>query len=930
MKKNHEYRTKFKILKNGRVALIISSLLGSITIVSASPSDGVVTTGTATISQNANTTTINQTTQKASINWQSFSVKPNETVNFVQPSSSSVTLNRVIGVTSSLIEGTINANGQVFLLNPNGIVFSKGSSVNVGGLVASTLNMSDEDFQAGNYNLSGNSTNSILNLGTITANQNGYVVLAGKTVSNEGLIKATLGDIHLVGASKVTLNINGNSLIKLTIDKGILDSLVENKGIIQANGGEVYLTTQALDTVLNGVVNNTGIIEANSIDTHNGKIVLYAHGGTTTVDGTLSSKEGFIETSGKVLGVKESANIQTKTWLLDPTDITIESTGGTDLAGSSIKATTISTALNGGTNVILQADNDINVNETINWSQSLLTLNAGNNININTALNASNTAGLSLIYAQTTSTGTYNINAPINLASTGSFSTKYSTDAVKNYTIITSLGVEGSTTTTDLQGMKGNVLINYVLGSNIDASATSSWNSGAGFDPMGRIEGHFGGIFDGLGHTVSNLFINYGSWNNIGLIGATTASSIVKNVGVIDANFTGDGWVGGVVGGNAGIVENAYSTGNVKGTLNVGGLVGANQGKIQNSHSSANVSGTSNSIGGLVGAMGTASATIKNSYATGNVTNGTRVGGLIGYMLAGSITGSYATGNVTGTSNLGGFVGEMRNSTSTITNSYATGSVSDGIRIGGFVGTLDSEARITNSYATGKVSNGTDMGGFVGNSTGAFITNSYWDIDTTEQTNGFNQNAGGNFTNLTGIHSTTSTIDAFTQATYTGFDFTNDWIIYEGHTRPLLRTFMTPLTVTANNATKTYDGNVYNGANGVTYSTTTNSSNLLGTLNYGTDKNVGTYTLTPSGLYSNQQGYIISYANGTLTINQKPASNNQTFDTSEIKQIKTPVQNGIAFRTDDIRPQNLASITPTTIINKGMKLPTGLIKNEEL
>jgi hypothetical protein len=275
-------------------------------------------------------------------------------------------------------------------------------------------------------------------------------------------------------------------------------------------------------------------------------------------------------------------------------------------------------------------------------------------------------------------------------------------------------------------------------------------------------------------------------------------------------------------------------------------------------------------------------------------------------------------------------VGEMRNNTSTITNAYATGSVSNGTRIGGFVGTLDSQARITNSYATGKVSNGTDMGGFVGNSSGSFITNSYWDIDTTEQTNGFNQNAGGNFTNLTGINSTTGTIDAFTQATYTGFDFTNDWIIYEGNTRPLLRTFMKPLTVTANDATKTYDGNVYNGANGVTYSITPNS-NLLGTLNYGTDKNVGIYTLTPSGLYSNQQGYIISYGDGTLTINQRPASNNQTFDTNEIRQIKTPVKNGIAFRMDNVQQHNnLASITPTTIVNQGMKLPVGLTKNEEL
>ena len=144
MRTNHEYRSRFRILKGGKIALVVTALAGSMTLLNAAPTTGTVTTGNATISQTSNITTITQTTNKASINWQSFSVAPTETVNFVQPSSSSVTLNRVVGVTNSLIEGTINANGQVFLLNPNGIVFSSGSSVNVGGLVASTLNMNDE------------------------------------------------------------------------------------------------------------------------------------------------------------------------------------------------------------------------------------------------------------------------------------------------------------------------------------------------------------------------------------------------------------------------------------------------------------------------------------------------------------------------------------------------------------------------------------------------------------------------------------------------------------------------------------------------------------------------------------------------------------------------------------------------------------------
>lgn len=511
MKTNHEYRSRFRILKGGKIALVITALLGSMTVLSAAPSTGVVTTGTATISQSADTTTITQTTQKASINWQSFSVAPNETVNFVQPSSSSITLNRVVGVTSSLIEGTINANGQVFLLNPNGIIFSKDSQVNVGGLVASTLNMSDDDFQKGNYTLSGSSTNSILNLGTITANSGGYVVLAGKTVSNEGLISATLGNVQLAGASKVTLNLNGNSLIKLTIDKGVLDSLVENKGIIQADGGQVYLTTQALSTVLDGMVNNTGIIEANSIDTQNGKIVLFAHGGTTEISGTLDASApntgngGFIETSGSHVKIAENTKVTTKTtngdngiWLIDPVDFTIAASGG-DMTGATLSTNLASSSItiqsSSGTS---GTGGDINVNDTVTWtSGNTLTLSAYNNIYINSTLDASGGSGGKVVLDYGTggnANADYYTHAPINLQAGQNFTTQLGANSAINYTVIT--------TANALQNINGTLFGNFALGSNVDASSI------ANFVPLGNIVTPFTGKFDGLGHTISNLTIN--------------------------------------------------------------------------------------------------------------------------------------------------------------------------------------------------------------------------------------------------------------------------------------------------------------------------------------------------------------------------------------------------------------------------------------
>jgi filamentous hemagglutinin family protein len=270
----------------------------------ASPTGGSVTSGSATINQSGSTTTINQSSNKASINWQSFNIAPSETVNFVQPSASSVTLNRVVGASSSLIQGAMNANGQVILVNPNGVVFTQGSSVNVGGLVATTKNITDANFQAGNYTFEGNSDASILNMGTIHAANGGYVAMMAKTVQNQGTITANLGHIELAGGNKFTLNLNGNSLLNLTIDEGTLNTLVENGGLIKADGGVIHLTTKALDSILSGMVNNTGVIEAQSLNNQNGEIILFAHGGTANVGGTLKAEGGFIETSGQEFAIQ--------------------------------------------------------------------------------------------------------------------------------------------------------------------------------------------------------------------------------------------------------------------------------------------------------------------------------------------------------------------------------------------------------------------------------------------------------------------------------------------------------------------------------------------------------------------------------------------------------------------------------------------------
>ena len=169
--------------------VILAAALGSnyVGTAVAAPTGGAVATGQGTISQSGTTTTVSQQSQNLSLNWAGFSIAAGETVRFVQPSSTAVALNRVTGSDPSQIYGQLQANGQVFLINPNGVLFKPGAEVNVGALVASTLNLSDADFQAGHYQFTaGSTTGTVDNQGHLTAAAGGYLALLGPTVSNNG------------------------------------------------------------------------------------------------------------------------------------------------------------------------------------------------------------------------------------------------------------------------------------------------------------------------------------------------------------------------------------------------------------------------------------------------------------------------------------------------------------------------------------------------------------------------------------------------------------------------------------------------------------------------------------------------------------------------------------------------------------------------
>ncbi|MCA8355778.1 two-partner secretion domain-containing protein, partial [Burkholderia cepacia] len=179
-----------------------------------------------------------------------------------QPDVKSIALNRVIGTNGSQIHGQIDANGKVFVVNPNGVVFGAGAQVNVGGLVASTKNISDADFLAGNYRFSGTSGQSVENAGTIAATEGGSVALLGARVSNTGVIRAKAGRVALGAGNAFTVNFDGNGLLNLQVEGGAMDAQAHNGGLLSAEGGEVLMTARAANSLLNAVVNNSGTIEA--------------------------------------------------------------------------------------------------------------------------------------------------------------------------------------------------------------------------------------------------------------------------------------------------------------------------------------------------------------------------------------------------------------------------------------------------------------------------------------------------------------------------------------------------------------------------------------------------------------------------------------------------------------------------------------------
>lgn len=678
------------------------------------PTGGTIISGDGSISQVGETLTIDQERDRMILHWERFDVGRDAAVIFRQPDSEAVALNRVSGHNPSRILGSLSANGRVFLINPSGIVFGEGAQVDVGALVASTLDIADGDFMAGSYRFkaAAGESGAVENYGSLSG---AVVALVAPAVRNEGSIA---GDAALAAGTDVVLDFDGDGLIGVQVPASTVATLVENHGVIETDGGLVVLTARGAAEAMGGIVNNTGVIRAAGLASEGDRILLLGdmRNGEVQVDGSLTAS--FIETSAAEVRAGESLAIDALggMWLIDPYDITID-----DALARSIEAVLSS----GSANVTVSTDSswfggergpgDIRVEAPITWDgQSNLKLQADRSIYINapvTSTGALGSGGLTLVYGLSDESGDYYINAPVYLPAGDTFFTQKGTEAVVAYRVIH--------TVEELQAIENGGARNYALGAQIDASKTKDWNGGAGFAPITV----FSGSFEGLGHSITGLHINRPEQNGIGLF--STLMGSVRNL-TLSGSVAGNDEVGLLAGGilNGTVERVSLSTGKVTAWgKHGGGLTGfLSGGTVDDVHSAVNVEGRS-TLGGLIGYA--PYGDIRRSSASGSVLSyNEEAGGLVGVLAIAGIEDSFATGDVFGYGVLGGLVGRTASLSSSIARSYATGSVEAGLLwnpdlqdytgyyVGGLVGV--NHGSIEDSYATGSVSGHSRVGGLIG------------------------------------------------------------------------------------------------------------------------------------------------------------------------------------------------------------------------
>jgi filamentous hemagglutinin family protein len=744
----------------------------------ANPLGGQVVGGDATIGgQGTSQVTVNQGSQRAIINWNTFNIGAGEKTQFVQPGADAIALNRVTGnLGPSTILGTIEANGRVFLVNRDGILFGSTAVVNTSGFLATTHDIANADFMAGktNFTIPGNPSASIVNLGTITANNAGIAALVAPGVRNSGTITAEMGKVALASNNGFTLDFYGDKLITLQVDGVVasqvkdvatgetLDALVKNEGPhakLSANGGRVELTAAAARHVVDSVINNSGVIEANSVGTRNGKIVLGAATASTKggvadtqkvkVSGTLSAKgKNAGETGGKIQVTGEHIALNGATL-----DASGRAGGGKVLIGGDVgggkgnaavaslpQATLEGDAVPTASTVTVDAGTVIDVSATergnggkaVIWSDQMTSF-AGTIAGLGGPLGGDGG------FAEVSSKGQLSFNGFGDLrAPAGKFGTLlldptnlYINDgtvpasdpgasAISAAHIIAQLALANVEVTTSAAGNQAG---NITIAAQLAWSGTSTLSLAAANDITinAAINAANGGLkLDARGVITANaavdvgtFVLNSGAWSQVG---ANIPAFSTRDFRLVAGSFLralgGDGTSG-----------NPYQITDVYGLQGIGSSTTL----LTKSYALANDIDASGTVGWNSGAgfksIGTAGGFSGAFDGQGHVIDGLTI---------------YSTANYTGLFAIIASAGVVQNVG--VTNAWVTATGSDGY---GWAGVLAGEnyGIVRGSYATGTltVGNSYDVGGFVGRNDGT-ITDSYVDVATS---GGYNSAIGG-------------------------------------------------------------------------------------------------------------------------------------------------------------------------------------------
>ena len=740
------------------------------------PTGGSVAAGSVSVSQpSPSTLTINQSSQSAVVNWQGFSISQGYSVNINQPNASSAILNRVTGNTPSSIAGSLTANGQVYLVNPNGIAITPSGTVTTGGgFVASTLGISDADFMNGKRSFSGNGASAaVSNAGTITVGRGGYAALIGGTVSNSGNIYVPLGKVGLGSGEQATLDFSGDGFLQVAAPTNAKTSgaLVESSGTIKADGGAVIISAATAREAARNAVNISGLVQARSIGGRTGAIEIGGgEGGQVKVSGTLTtasrkSKGGNITVTGKdiaLAGARLDASGKT-----GGGNVRI----GGDRQGSGTLQRAQTTSIDAASTIKADATGTGNGGNVVVWSD--VQTNFGGRISARGGADGGNGGeaevsgkaklgytGLTDLSATKGSFGTllldpYNVIIS-NGADTSGFSATGNDSVINVGTLQAALGLGNVNVTTGSGGSQAgditvvapvawssgttltlsaarNIAVNALM--TLNGTGTLNLNAGGGVQVNKTISVTGAGTVNITAATVADVSttgltfargasIDYGATNNGGTfkLNGTTYTLVysMANFDAIDGiNSTTGATIatyGAGITGNYALATNLDASGITYNQQLMGGFGGKLDG-LGHTVSNLNIGGGLNN-NGMIGVL---FGTLSNFGLVGGSVNGNlTTGGLAGSNNGGVVQTSYSSATVYGSQYVGGLIGF---NTGTIQSSFATGDVTTGGQYaGGLAGR--NTGLIKTSVASGMVSAGQYVGGLVGSLEGGGIQQS--------------------------------------------------------------------------------------------------------------------------------------------------------------------------------------------------------------